>query len=182
MADRSGFEWVDVIGKTVLPLRAFPEWLKDERRAKELLKLEQSLHRREGWIARASHLQFVLRRPDLRRRRRSADQVRIAANRASPRLPKKAKGEKQATTEWRWRPVPRSRNSRSAMKNTTQASNADADSVRSAPLQAEAAGHAEKQEREPRERKGEGVERQSLQTRVLGIEAPQAPDLLDTRA
>jgi SAM-dependent methyltransferase len=60
---KAGLEWVDGIGKLVLPLRRYPEWLADEKRFRELVRREESLHRKVSWIGRASHLQFVARRP-----------------------------------------------------------------------------------------------------------------------
>lgn len=62
LCHRSGLEWVDAIGKVILPVRRYPQWLADDRRFRELLRWEEKLHRSPSWIARATHLQFVARR------------------------------------------------------------------------------------------------------------------------
>ena len=59
---RTGFELVDIIGKTVLPLRKHETLLKDAGTYKRLLKLEEELHRSPSWLARASHYQFAARK------------------------------------------------------------------------------------------------------------------------
>ncbi|MCB9882053.1 MAG: methyltransferase domain-containing protein [Planctomycetes bacterium] len=59
---KTGFELVDVIGKTILPVRRYPAWLADKAKFQKLVQFEERLHRRRAWLARASHLQFVARR------------------------------------------------------------------------------------------------------------------------
>ncbi len=61
--DRGGFEIVKLIGKTVLPIRAFKNLLKDDSAFDRLLRLEMELSKDSTAAARASHLQIVARKP-----------------------------------------------------------------------------------------------------------------------
>ncbi len=58
----AGYDVVDLIGKTVLPMRDHrAELLNDSDARRRWLKIEKSLHRDEAAIGRASHLQVVAR-------------------------------------------------------------------------------------------------------------------------
>ncbi len=59
----AGFEVVELLGKTVLPLRRYREFLEDKSRFRKLLALEKRLARDPDAISRASHFQFVARKP-----------------------------------------------------------------------------------------------------------------------
>ncbi len=58
-----GLELLSLIGKTVLPLRRFKEFLAGEEARRELLRLEESLHATEALFANAAHLEFAARKP-----------------------------------------------------------------------------------------------------------------------
>ena len=62
--ERSGFEVLGVVGKTVLPIREHRELLADRDAYRRLLKLELDLCRDSLHAARAGHLQITARRPD----------------------------------------------------------------------------------------------------------------------
>ena len=57
-------ELLSLIGKTVLPLRRFKDLLDDPAKRNALLRLEESLHGEEFFLANASHLEFAARKPD----------------------------------------------------------------------------------------------------------------------
>ena len=59
----AGFEVVELLGKTVLPLRRYREFLEDKARFRKLLALEKKLARDPDAVSRASHFQFVARKP-----------------------------------------------------------------------------------------------------------------------
>lgn len=61
--ERSGFEVLDITGKTVLPIRQNKLLLADERAVQRLLKLEQELSRDPASAGRCAHLQITARRP-----------------------------------------------------------------------------------------------------------------------
>ena len=58
---RARLELVDLIGKTVLPMRHFREKLADAEHRRRFAQLEKSLWRDPAAIGRAHHLQFVAR-------------------------------------------------------------------------------------------------------------------------
>lgn len=58
-----GFEVLSLAGKTVLPVRAYPELLEDRESFRRLLQLELKLHREPALLGRASHLEIVARKP-----------------------------------------------------------------------------------------------------------------------
>jgi len=62
MVEKSGYEVLDLIGKTVLPMRARRELLGDSRAAREWAAIERGLHRVEAALGRCAHLQFAARR------------------------------------------------------------------------------------------------------------------------
>jgi hypothetical protein len=62
-ARKAGLELVDLIGKTVLPMREHRGLLDDPETARHLAELERHLHRNPSMLGRCSHLQFVVRRP-----------------------------------------------------------------------------------------------------------------------
>ncbi len=62
MCDARGLEILSLIGKTVLPLRRFRDLLHDRQVRRELIRLEESLHRTEALFSAASHLEFVARK------------------------------------------------------------------------------------------------------------------------
>jgi len=66
MFEVAGYDVLDLIGMTVLPLRTFREQLLgDPAQRRAWLKIEKSLHRDEAAIGRASHLQIAARpRPE----------------------------------------------------------------------------------------------------------------------
>ncbi len=55
----AGYEVLDMIGKTVLPMRHYRHILEDSQDRRRWMKIEKSLHRDEAAIGRASHLQVV---------------------------------------------------------------------------------------------------------------------------
>ncbi|MEE9295159.1 MAG: methyltransferase domain-containing protein [Phycisphaerae bacterium] len=57
--EKAGYEVVDMIGKTVLPMRHHRHLLEDPTARRAWMKIEKSLHRDEAAIGRASHLQIV---------------------------------------------------------------------------------------------------------------------------
>jgi len=61
---RAGMEFLELIGKTVLPLRQYRQLLADPAAFRRLVRLEASLNRDPAMLGRCSHLQFVARRPD----------------------------------------------------------------------------------------------------------------------
>ena len=61
--ERSGFEVLGVVGKTVLPARANREKLADRDAFRRLLKIEVELAKDPLHAARAGHLQVAARRP-----------------------------------------------------------------------------------------------------------------------
>jgi len=59
----ANLELVEVIGKTVLPMRDHRELLEDPEVARRLARIECQLQRSTSMLGRCSHLQFVARRP-----------------------------------------------------------------------------------------------------------------------
>lgn len=59
--DRAGFELIDAIGKTVLPLRHYRELLEDPASRRRLIRLEKYLWRNPFAMGRANHLQIAAR-------------------------------------------------------------------------------------------------------------------------
>jgi SAM-dependent methyltransferase len=57
----SGFEVLDLIGKTVLPMRHYRALLADPEARRAWARLEKSLRRDPAAVARAAHLQIVAR-------------------------------------------------------------------------------------------------------------------------
>ena len=62
--ERSGFEVIEVTGKTILPIREFRELIGDAEAYRKLIRIEQALDDDEDAAARASHLQIIARRCD----------------------------------------------------------------------------------------------------------------------
>jgi ubiquinone/menaquinone biosynthesis C-methylase UbiE len=64
MFEKTGFEVLSVLGKTVLPIRQFRNMLTDKPGAFErLMKLESELSKDPTTASRAAHLQIIARRP-----------------------------------------------------------------------------------------------------------------------
>ncbi len=63
MCDVRGLEIVSMMAKTALPLRRFQDLLKDRERRRELIRIEESLNRKEAMFGCAAHLEFVARKP-----------------------------------------------------------------------------------------------------------------------
>ena len=61
LLDKCGFELLDMVGKTVLPLRSLRQVLNDPGERRRWLALERKLWRDRDATARASHLQFAAR-------------------------------------------------------------------------------------------------------------------------
>ena len=61
LLERAGFAYVDLIGKTVLPMRAHRELLADPQAARHWAELEKGLHRIEAALGRCAHLQVAAR-------------------------------------------------------------------------------------------------------------------------
>ena len=61
LAERSGFELVEVVGKTVLPMRPHRDQLADPETRRRLASIEKTLSRDPLALARAAHLQVVFR-------------------------------------------------------------------------------------------------------------------------
>jgi hypothetical protein len=59
LLERAGFEVVDLIGKTVLPMRHHREMLADSQARRTWMKMEKRLWRDPAAIGRAAHLQIV---------------------------------------------------------------------------------------------------------------------------
>jgi ubiquinone/menaquinone biosynthesis C-methylase UbiE len=59
---KAGLELVEVIGKTVLPMRDHRGLLDDSEMARRLAEIERKLHHDTSMLGRCSHLQFVARR------------------------------------------------------------------------------------------------------------------------
>ncbi|NOT02837.1 MAG: methyltransferase domain-containing protein [Phycisphaerales bacterium] len=59
LLESAGFEIVDMIGKTVLPMRHHRPLLEDAAAARTWMKIEKSLCRDEAAMGRAAHLQVV---------------------------------------------------------------------------------------------------------------------------
>ncbi len=57
----AGYEVVDMIGKTVLPMRHHRHVLEDSAARRRWMKIEKSLHRDDSAIGRASHFQVIAR-------------------------------------------------------------------------------------------------------------------------
>ncbi len=63
MFESAGFEVLQLMGKTILPLRKNQALLENPVAMEQLLRIEQSLAKDESAAARASHLQIVARKP-----------------------------------------------------------------------------------------------------------------------
>jgi hypothetical protein len=61
--EKSGFEVLDLIGKTILPVRQNKILLTKPEAVERLLKLEADLAKDPSAAARAGHLQIVVRKP-----------------------------------------------------------------------------------------------------------------------
>lgn len=59
--ESAGFELIDLVGKTVLPMRAHREKLAESADRRTWASIEKKLSRRTDAMGRASHLQFVCR-------------------------------------------------------------------------------------------------------------------------
>jgi SAM-dependent methyltransferase len=62
LLEHAGFEVLDVIGKTVLPMRRHRELLEDSQARRRWLKIEKNLAGDPANFARCAHLQFAARR------------------------------------------------------------------------------------------------------------------------
>ena len=60
--DRAGFEVIEMVGKTVLPIRRHRDMLNDPGRRRRLSRLEQQLAREPSNLGRCAHLQVTARR------------------------------------------------------------------------------------------------------------------------
>ncbi len=60
----AGFEVVELLGKTVLPVRSYRQLLEDKAQFRKLLALEKKLARDSDAVSRAAHFQFVARKSD----------------------------------------------------------------------------------------------------------------------
>ncbi len=58
----AGFEVVELLGKTVLPLRRYRAFLEDKAQFRKLLAMEKKLARDPDAVSRAAHFQFVARK------------------------------------------------------------------------------------------------------------------------
>lgn len=61
MLERAGFDCVDMIGKTVLPMRWHRALLADPKQARHWAEIEKGLHRVEAALGRCAHLQAAAR-------------------------------------------------------------------------------------------------------------------------
>ena len=61
--EKSGFEVIDIVGKTVIPARQNKRLLEGPGAVERLVRLESELSKDPAAAARASHLQVVARRP-----------------------------------------------------------------------------------------------------------------------
>ena len=61
LAEVAGFEVLDMVGKTVLPMRHYQQLLADSESRRAWAKVEKSLCRDSAAIGRASHLQIACR-------------------------------------------------------------------------------------------------------------------------
>ncbi|MEK6799591.1 MAG: methyltransferase domain-containing protein [Planctomycetota bacterium] len=59
LMNRSGFEVLDLVGKTVLPMRSHRELLVDGEARRRWAQIEKTLCRKEAALGRASHLQIA---------------------------------------------------------------------------------------------------------------------------
>lgn len=62
---KAGLDLVDLIGKTVLPMREHQQLLEDPEAARRLARIESQLHRSTSMLGRCSHLEFAARRREL---------------------------------------------------------------------------------------------------------------------
>ena len=58
----AGFEVVELLGKTVLPMRSYRQFLDDKAQFRKLLAMEKKLARDSDAVSRAAHFQFVARK------------------------------------------------------------------------------------------------------------------------
>ena len=63
LMEKTGFETVRLMGKTILPIRLYKDLLNEEGVMQQLLDLEMDLARDSSAAARAAHLQIIARRP-----------------------------------------------------------------------------------------------------------------------
>ena len=61
LLQRAGFEVISLLGKTVLPMRAYRSLLEDTVTARRLLKIEKQLARDADAVGRAAHIQVAAR-------------------------------------------------------------------------------------------------------------------------
>ncbi|HUU85388.1 MAG TPA: class I SAM-dependent methyltransferase [Phycisphaerae bacterium] len=64
LLERAGFEIVDLIGKTVLPMRHHRELLTDGQARRTWMKIEKRLWRDPAAIGRAAHIQVIARKSE----------------------------------------------------------------------------------------------------------------------
>jgi hypothetical protein len=62
MLRAAGLEVLEVIGKTVLPMRRHRKLLEDPQQRREWLRIEQGLSRQESHLGRCAHLQIAARK------------------------------------------------------------------------------------------------------------------------
>ncbi len=63
LIEQTGFELLDMVGKTVLPMRRYRELLADAEQRRAWLGIEKRLWRDSAAMGRAAHLQFAARAP-----------------------------------------------------------------------------------------------------------------------
>jgi ubiquinone/menaquinone biosynthesis C-methylase UbiE len=61
--EHAGFEVMEILGKTILPLRKYKHWLEDPDQMEKLLRLERQLSKDPSSAAVAGHLQIQGRKP-----------------------------------------------------------------------------------------------------------------------
>ena len=62
LLQNTGFELIELLGKTVLPMRRFRDLLEDRVGFQQLLTIEKKLSRKPDAVGRAPHIQFVARK------------------------------------------------------------------------------------------------------------------------
>ena len=60
--EQAGFAVIEVLGKTILPVRRYKEWLENEESFDRLLRLERRLSEDASSAATAAHLQIIARK------------------------------------------------------------------------------------------------------------------------
>jgi ubiquinone/menaquinone biosynthesis C-methylase UbiE len=64
MFEKGGFEVLDIVGKTVLPMKKLEAMFEDERDVERILAIEKKLCRLPSALGRASHLQIAARKKE----------------------------------------------------------------------------------------------------------------------